>query len=179
MRDAASLPPPPRWYSLLSDFATGGTAAATSTSTVATCSQAYLPLPDPVCRPGALNPAVRQAMIHSTICVGGYSSSIRPSTSYTNALKVKQIAEYGYADTSTADYEEDHLIPLSLGGNPTSPQNLWPEPRYQAGGSTAVDKDTVEYKLYQAVCAGIVQLAPAQRAIATDWTTALAAVGIS
>lgn len=37
----------------------------------------------------------------------------------------------------------------------------------------------MEYKLYQAVCAGTIQLAPAQRAIATDWTTALAAVGIS
>ncbi|MDJ0386286.1 hypothetical protein [Streptomyces sp. G-G2] len=159
--------------------ATGSTAHATTTSTTATCSQAYLPRPDSSCQPGALNPNVTQANIHSTICVGGYSSSIRPSTSYTNALKVKQIAEYGYTDTSTADYEEDHLIALSLGGNPTSPQNLWPEPRCQAGGSTAGDKDTVEYKLYKAVCADTIQLAPAQHAIATDWTTALAAVGIN
>ena len=43
---------------------------------------------------------------------------------------MKQIAEYGYADTSTADYEEDHLIPLELGGAPRDPNNLWPEPRY-------------------------------------------------
>lgn len=89
------------------------------------------------CQPGALNSAVTQSTIHSTICVSGYSSSIRPSTGYTNALKVKQIAEYGYDDTDTADYEEDHLIPLSLGGNPTSEQNLWPEPRYDAGGYAA------------------------------------------
>jgi len=41
---------------------------------------------------------------------------VRPPTSYTNALKVKQIADYGYSDTSTADYEEDHFIPLELGG---------------------------------------------------------------
>ncbi|MDJ0340966.1 hypothetical protein QMK19_08950 [Streptomyces sp. H10-C2] len=154
---------------------TGGTATATAASV---CSQSYLPLPDATCQPGALNPAVTQATIHSRICVGGYSTSIRPPTSYTNALKVKQIAEYGYADNSTADYEEDHLINLSLGGDPRSPQNLWPEPRYQAGGSTAGDKDTVEFKLYKAVCAGTIQLAPAQQAIATDWTTALAAVGI-
>ncbi|MGP9017070.1 hypothetical protein ACT1U9_01500 [Streptomyces sp. BR1] len=161
-------------------LATGGLIVSTGTAHAAvTCSQSYLPLPDASCQPGALNPDVTQDTIQDTICVGGYSTSIRPPTSYTNALKVQQIAQYGYSDTNTADYEEDHLIPLSLGGNPRSPQNLWPEPRYQAGGSTSTDKDTVEYKLYRAVCAGTVQLAPAQQAIATDWTTALAQVGLS
>ncbi|MHB9863606.1 hypothetical protein [Streptomyces sp. YIM S03343] len=160
-------------------LATGGLVITTGTAHAASCSQAYLPLQDPACQPGALNSAVTQSTINSTICVSGYSSSIRPSTSYTNALKVKQIAEYGYSDTSTADYEEDHLIPLSLGGSPKSEQNLWPEPRYDAGGSSATDKDTVEYKLYKAVCAGTIKLAPAQKAIAADWTTALEAVGLS
>lgn len=160
-------------------LATGGLIATTGTAHAASCSQSYLPLQDSACQPGALNSAVTQDTIDSTICVSGYSSSIRPPTSYTNALKVKQIAEYGYSDTSTADYEEDHLIPLSLGGNPTSEQNLWPEPRYDTGGYTSADKDTVEYKLYQAVCAGTIQLAPAQQAIATNWTTALQAVGLS
>ncbi|MER5543877.1 hypothetical protein ACWDBD_28265 [Streptomyces sp. NPDC001118] len=160
-------------------LAAGGLVLTTGSAHAAGCSQSYLPLQDPACQPGALNPDVTQSTIDSTICVPGYSSSIRPSTSYTNALKVKQIAEYGYSDTNTADYEEDHLIPLSLGGNPTSEQNLWPEPRYDAGGSSATDKDTVEYKLYKAVCAGTIELAPAQNAIATDWTTALATVGLS
>ncbi|MFI2206964.1 hypothetical protein ACH47Z_40940 [Streptomyces sp. NPDC020192] len=161
-------------------LATGGLIVTTTgTAHAAGCSQSYLPLQDAACQPGALNSAVTQSTINSTICVSGYSSSIRPSTSYTNALKVKQIAQYGYSDTSTADYEEDHLIPLSLGGNPTSAQNLWPEPRYDAGGYTSTDKDTIEYKLYKAVCAGTIQLAPAQKAIATDWTTALQAVGLS
>ncbi|OLZ65390.1 hypothetical protein AV521_32465 [Streptomyces sp. IMTB 2501] len=161
-------------------LATGGLIVTTTgTAHAADCSQSYLPLQDPTCQPGALNSDVTQSTIDSTICVPGYSSSIRPSTSYTNALKVKQIAEYGYDDTATADYEEDHLIPLSLGGNPTSEQNLWPEPRYDAGGYTSSDKDTIEYKLYKAVCAGTIQLAPAQQAIATDWTTALQAVGLS
>ncbi|MEV5873312.1 hypothetical protein AB0L75_03595 [Streptomyces sp. NPDC052101] len=161
-------------------LATGGLIITTTgTAHAASCSQSYLPIQDAACQPGALNSAVTQSTINSTICVPGYSSSIRPSTSYTNALKVKQIAEYGYSDTSTADYEEDHLIPLSLGGNPTSAQNLWPEPRYDVGGYAATDKDTVEYKLYKAVCAGTIRLAPAQRAIATDWTTALQAVGLS
>ncbi|MGW2491460.1 hypothetical protein ACWCV9_30165 [Streptomyces sp. NPDC001606] len=160
-------------------LAAGGLVLTSGSAHAASCSQSYLPLQDPTCQPGALNSAVTQSTIHSTICVSGYSTSIRPSTSYTNALKVKQIAEYGYSDTNTADYEEDHLIPLSLGGNPTSPQNLWPEPRYDTGSSSATDKDTVEYKLYKAVCAGTIQLAPAQKAIATDWTTALEAVGLN
>ncbi|MFE4874282.1 hypothetical protein [Streptomyces sp. NPDC056682] len=161
-------------------LAAGVVIAGTGTAHAATsCSQSYLPLQDSSCQPGALNSDVTQDTIYDTICVSGYSSSIRPPVSYTNALKVQQIGEYGYSDTNTADYEEDHLIPLSLGGNPRSPQNLWPQPRYEVGGYSASDKDTVEYKLYQAVCAGTVQLAPAQQAIATDWTTALSAVGLS
>ncbi len=93
-------------------------AASVHPSTVAsTCSQAYLPLPDPGCQPGANNPNVTASTIHSTICVSGYSSSIRPPTSYTSPLKIRQIGEYGYSDTSTADYEEDHLIALEDGGD--------------------------------------------------------------
>jgi hypothetical protein len=26
------------------------------------------------------------------------------------------------------DFEEDHFIPLAVGGSPRSPKNLWPEP---------------------------------------------------
>ncbi|ETK33360.1 hypothetical protein [Microbispora sp. ATCC PTA-5024] len=142
------------------------------------CSRAFLPLPDPKCQPGALNPAVTQSTIDTTICVAGYSKTVRPSVSYTNSLKTKQIAEYGYKDANPAHYEEDHLIPLSLAGSPKSAKNLWPEPRDKAGGSTALDKDDVEFKLYKAVCAGTVQLAPAQKAIAKDWRTALDKVGL-
>lgn len=147
----------------------------------ATCSTSYLPLPDPACTPGALNPDVTQDTIDSTICVSGWTGTVRPPTSYTNALKVEQIAEYGYSDTSTADYEEDHFIPLELGGAPSDPNNLWPQPRYSSdsSGVTSYTKDTVENKLKKAVCNGTVDLASAQNAIATDWTTALADLGLS
>jgi hypothetical protein len=147
----------------------------------AACSTSYLPLPDPACTPGALNPAVTQGTIGSTICVSGWTATVRPPTSYTNPLKVQQIAEYGYADTSTADYEEDHFIPLELGGAPRDPHNLWPQPHYSTGGSggTAYTKDSVENKLKAAVCRRSVGLAAAQNAIATDWTTALADLGLS
>jgi hypothetical protein len=153
--------------------------AVTHTRAVAqTCSQGYLPLPDPSCQPGADNPAVTQDTIDSTICVPGYTKTIRPPVSYTNPLKVRQIAEYGYSDTNTADYEEDHLIALEDGGDPRSPQNLWPEPRYAVNGETAADKDSVENQIHTAICNGTVSLDDARNAIATDWTTALSVLGI-
>ena len=142
----------------------------------ASCSTSHLPLPDRSCTPGATNPDVTPATINQTICVSGWTSTVRPPTSYTNPLKVKQIAAYGYADTSTADYEEDHLIPLELGGAPRDPRNLWPEPHY--GAKTAFTKDGVENALKKAVCDGRADLVAAQNAIATDWTTAESVVGI-
>jgi hypothetical protein len=154
---------------------------AGSAHAAAVCSQAYLPLPDPSCTPGATNPDVTQATIGSTICVSGWTATIRPSTTYTNALKKEQIAEYGYSDTNMSDYEEDHFIPLELGGAPRDPNNLWPQPHFATGGSsdTSYTKDGVETKLKNAVCKGTVSLVDAQDAIATDWTTALQSLGLA
>lgn len=50
---------------------------------------------------------------------------------------------------TTADYQEDHLISLELGGNPTDPQNLWPEPWTQARRD-----DRWENRWRAHVCAG-------------------------
>jgi hypothetical protein len=74
----------------------------------------------------------------------------RPPSSYTSKLKVQQIRELGYTDTNPADYEEDHLVQLSLGGNPIDPNNLWPEPWVQAHRD-----DRIEYQLYLRACRGI------------------------
>jgi hypothetical protein len=153
--------------------------AATVHAAAASCSTSYLPLPDPACTPGVLNPDVSQSTIDSTICVSGWTATVRPPTSYTNPLKVQQIAEYGYSDTSTADYEEDHFVPLELGGSPRDPQNLWPEPHSDSSGNTSYTKDHVENSLKKAVCNGTVSLADAQNAIMTDWTTALSNLGLS
>ncbi|HET6704644.1 hypothetical protein [Amycolatopsis sp.] len=157
----------------------GGLAApagAATATTESSCSQAYLPLPDPACTPGALNPDVTQSTIGSTICVSGWTATIRPSTSYTNALKTQGIADYGYSDTSLSDYEEDHFLPLELGGAPKDPKNLWPEPH--SGDENSYSKDTVENRVKKAVCAGQATLAAAQHAMLTDWTTAESVLGI-
>src|SRR5437762_14268859 len=68
--------------------------------------------------PGVLNPDVTQANIADTICKHGWTRTIRPPTDYTNALKLKQMREYGVRG-SAAQYQEDHLISLELGGHPT------------------------------------------------------------
>ncbi|MFE7191437.1 hypothetical protein [Kitasatospora sp. NPDC057541] len=150
--------------------------AGTGGAHAATCSQSYLPLPDPRCTPGSYNGAVTQATIGSTICVAGWTATVRPPTSYTNPLKAQGIVDYGYSDTNMADYEEDHLVPLELGGAPRDPGNLWPEPH--SGTKNSSTKDGVETKLKNAVCGGVITLAAARTAIRTNWTTALSVTGI-
>jgi hypothetical protein len=114
-------------------------------------------LADPVRSPGVLNPDVTQANIRSTICRQGWTSTIRPPTDYTNDLKRKQMPLYGETG-SLSDYQEDHLISLELGGNPTDPRNLWPEPYPRAA-----DVDKIENELNAEVCDGQLTLAQAQQ----------------
>ena len=127
--------------------------------------------PDPARTPGATNPDITQENIRETICNPRWSTkSIRPEAGYTNRLKLEQISEYGYSDSRLRDYEEDHFIPLELGGNPTDPKNLWPEPFETSipdGGAHA--KDKVENYLHAEVCSGSLTLDQAQREISEDW----------
>lgn len=129
-------------------------------------------LPNPRMTPGARDPRVTQANIHQTICVRGYTRTVRPPEAYTEALKRHQIAEYGYADRRLRDYEEDHLISLELGGSPTSPLNLWPEPHHVAGGWGSYAKDRLENRLHSLVCHQKLSLAAAQQMEASDWIDA-------
>ncbi len=129
--------------------------------------------PAPKLTPGAANPSVTQATIDATICVSGWTATVRPPSSYTTDLKRQQIVAYGYADTNLADYEEDHLIPLELGGAPSDPANLWPEPYLVSlsdGRSVGARvKDQLENKLKALVCAGSLPIAVARQEIVTDW----------
>lgn len=129
-------------------------------------------LPNRSLTTGALNTAVTQADIRQTICVRGYSLSIRPPERYTERLKRLQIQEYGYQDRWLRDYEEDHLVALSLGGSPTSPQNLWPQPHEVVGGWGSYAKDRLESRLHWLVCHRGFPLVTAQRDLANDWIAA-------
>ena len=132
------------------------TATTTSTTTTAVPD---LILPDPAITPGVVNRKVRQATIRKTICRSGWTKTIRPPVAYTSALKIRQMVLYGETD-SPADYEEDHLIPLELGGAPRNPKNLWPEPHSQSSRS-----DPLETKLKREVCKRMITLEGARAAI--------------
>jgi len=139
--------------------------------------------PHPIKTPGAANPQVTQRNIQDNICNRHWSTRlIRPPADYTNRLKRKQLQEYGDTvhqtraqlinpntgkiDTSRcvahsdnpACYEEDHLISLEDGGDPTDPRNLWPEPYNTKIGWVVMgahQKDVVEAFIHDEICYGI------------------------
>ena len=148
-------------------------AAATNTGGNAETAAPAGALPNPSLTPGAIDPRVTQANIDQTICrPGGYTRSVRPPESYTERLKRAQIRQYGYADRRMGDYEEDHLVELAVGGAPSDPRNLWPQPHQAAGGWGSYAKDRLELRLHDLVCARRVSLAAAQSALATNWIAA-------
>jgi hypothetical protein len=146
---------------------TSTTTTVTSTTTSTTTTTPNTPgpglpsiiLPDPKITPGALNAKVRQSTIKKTICKSGWTKTIRPPVSYTNALKIQQMILYEETG-SPSEYEEDHFIPLELGGALKNPKNLWPEPHSQSKLS-----DPLETKLKRQVCKGLLTLKKARAAI--------------
>ena len=121
--------------------------------------------PNPKCTPGALNPAVTQRTIDHTICVSGWTQTVRPPESITEQEKAASMTAYGDGGSMSA-YEYDHLVPLELGGATNDARNLWPQP-----GGSPNPKDAVENALHRQVCDGQMSLAQTQQIIATDWVT--------
>jgi hypothetical protein len=113
---------------------------------------------------------VTQADIQSTICVSGYTHTVRPPESQTERFKFSQ-AYPAYGLAAGRQSELDHLVPLELGGA-NDAANLWPE-----AGSVPNPKDAVEGALNRAVCDGRISLSRAQRAIARNWETAERSIG--
>ena len=123
-------------------------------------------LPDPKCTPGATNPQVTQSTIGQSVCVPGFTKTIRPSTSFTNPLKTQLMKSYGLYGVAKS-YELDHLISLELGGAPSSVANLWPES--WTGVNNAHTKDKFENYLHRQVCKDKMTLSEAQHEISTNW----------
>jgi hypothetical protein len=123
-------------------------------------------LPDPSCTPGEVDGRVTQANIHHTICVRGYSASVRPPVSETEPIKRERMRAYAMDSVRMVDVELDHLAPLSLGGASTR-ANLWPQL-----WPDAHRKDALENRLHSLVCSGQLDLATAQRAITSNWEAA-------
>ncbi len=133
------------------------------------------PLPDPHCTPGATNPAVTQDTIASTICRAGWTATVRPPVAVTNAIKAASALAYGIAPGIRG--ELDHEIPLEVGGDPGSADdvaNLWFET-----GPIPNPKDQIENTLNRATCGGLISLVRAQTAITHRWPTALEDTGLT
>lgn len=128
-------------------------------------------LPDPRCTPGSTDPYVNQGDIQTTICVPGYTKTVRPPSSQTDRFKYR-IAYPAYGIAFSTRTELDHLVSLELGGS-NDASNLWPEQP-----PTPNAKDKVENALHAAVCSGKVTLQAAQQAIARNWVTAEKVLGI-
>lgn len=132
-------------------------------------------LPDRVCTPGAVSPAVTQANIASTICRRGWASQQRQKLlpeSASQKLKRQVMAEYGYSWSEASQFEGDHLIAISLGGLPGGAgigRNYWPEIDDHPRAGYINSKDIVEGAANKAVCSGTMPLATAQSEMASNW----------
>jgi hypothetical protein len=146
-----------------------GLAALLLASSITWAQQGYIP--DHNRTPGAINPEITQGNLQQTVCIPGYTKTIRPPSYYTSQLKAKQMRELGLTGTMR-DYHEDHLVPLCVAGHPRDKRNLWPEP--VAGRWSASVKDLLESSVCRQVCRGDITLEQG-RAIfldEPDWTKA-------
>jgi hypothetical protein len=125
------------------------------------------PLREP---PGVFFDEVTQANISSTICVSGWTATVRPSTSFTGTLKLLMLSRARLRPEDAAKYELDHYVPLALGGHPRSEDNLWLQP--WEGTWTAKLKDRLERKLQLMVCASELTLQEARSEIKKGWRAA-------
>ncbi|MBL8214978.1 MAG: HNH endonuclease [Bryobacterales bacterium] len=85
-------------------------------------------------------------------------------------LAQRVFQQYRIANPKPGAYEVDYLISPALGGT-TAIENLWPVP-YADGVWTSRVKDALEDHLRTLVCEGKMDVATAQREIATDWIAA-------
>lgn len=132
-------------------------------------------LPDPQSTPGAVDARVTAENVQATICRPGWAASSRVAERISEGAKFQQLRTSIYAEAGNpiSAFEEDHLIPLELGGAPDSERNLWPQPRQSyrpsVGPWTAERKDRLENELHARVCRGELDLNAARRCIASNW----------
>jgi len=111
----------------------------------------------------SVTPGETRAVTISNLCRESVSEGAR---AVPVSLRKKVFEEYGITDARPNAYEVDYLITPELGGV-DSIRNLWPQP-YSTVWNAHV-KDMLEERLHALVCSGQVDLATAQREIATDW----------
>jgi hypothetical protein len=119
-------------------------------------------IPDSRLTPGATLPLTRD-----DICGGGIVDATRVVPV---EIAKAVFAAYGVESPTPRAYEVDYLITPALGGSDNI-RNFWPQP-YGNTIWNAHIKDALEDHLRHLVCKGRLNLATAQREIATDWISA-------
>jgi len=114
-----------------------------------------------------LNASVRKETLSQTICMRGYTRTIRPPATITNTIKYEMLRKKGYTISAMHDFILDHKIPLSLGGAPNNLDNFMLQSEEESKS-----KDRVELCLSKSVCAGRLSLDEAQKEIWRDWRQA-------
>ena len=99
------------------------------------------------------------------ICAADFEASVKPVAKW---QRDQALERYGKRpEDFTGDL--DHLIPLSLGGT-NDPDNLWPIPSNKDMGPA--QKQALDLKLHELVCAKSITLKAAQDTIKKDWVKA-------
>ena len=117
-------------------------------------------LPIPRFTPGATT-----SLTAAQLCSG-----VQPPRMVPAGVAERVLNAYAMENLSPDEYELDALITPELGGTAAA-ENLWPQ-RYTGGVWTAHVKDEIEDQLRELVCDGQLDLATAQRDMATNWIAA-------
>jgi len=114
-----------------------------------------------------LTPGITRSVAIGDVCSAEHDEVVR---SVPNTLQRQVLAEYGVPNTRAGEYEVDYLVTPGLGGTDDI-RNLWPQPHYDTAWNSYA-KDQLEERLHHLVCMGELDLATAQRQIATNWIVA-------
>ena len=127
--------------------------------------------------PGALNPAVTQENLKSTVCaaptkdkdgkVHHWIEDRRPPVSFTNNIKYKLMKEAGIPLEKSGLLELDHRQGILNSGAPDKEENL--QLQWWVGPNNARMKDRLEVYEHRQLCAGKITLAQIQAIFAGDY----------
>lgn len=114
-----------------------------------------------------VTPGMTRPVSVDEVCGNGRYGRTQPIPT---SVQQRVFETYGADYRRVTEYELDYLVTPELGGTPDA-RNLWPQP-YSRTKWNAYVKDELELHFHKLVCEGRIDVATAQREIATDWIAA-------
>jgi hypothetical protein len=132
-------------------------------------------LKGPVARPDAkLTPGAIASKSNAVVCAGDRKvvKAFSPRNPVVSAIDLQAVfAAYRIPVAQQLHYGIDFLVPLQLGGGNVR-ANMWPMVIVSNNrGAGFHEKEVLNIRLHVLVCHGQMQLADAQKQVATDWVT--------